>query len=53
LHARRRAAAQPGREDYTDAFARVRLVRAWIAAVSALVAMVSGYVALLERILGR
>ncbi|HKH93121.1 MAG TPA: hypothetical protein VKA54_15050 [Gemmatimonadaceae bacterium] len=39
-----------GAEDYEGAFARVRLVRAWIAAAAALVAMLYGYVALLERV---
>ena len=37
-------------EQYEAAFARVRLVRAWIAATAALVAMLYGYVALLERV---
>jgi hypothetical protein len=37
-------------ERYAGAFARVRLVRAWIAAAAALVAMLYGYVALLERV---
>ena len=37
-------------EEYAGAFARVRLVRAWIAAAAALVAMLYGYVALLERV---
>ena len=46
---------EPGRvernaEEYAGAFARVRLVRAWIAAAAALVAMLYGYVALLERV---
>ena len=35
---------------YAGAFARVRLVRAWIAAAAAMVAMLYGYVALLERV---
>ena len=35
---------------YARAFARVRLVRAWIAAAAAIVAMLSAYVPLLERI---
>jgi hypothetical protein len=51
--AKRHSDAEPAREDYTGAFARVRLVRAWIAAAASLVAMVSAYVALLERIFGR
>lgn len=38
-------------DDYTAAFARVRLVRAWIAAAAALVAMLYGYVALLDRVI--
>ena len=37
-------------ERYAGAFARVRLVRAWIAAAAALVAMLYAYVALLERV---
>ena len=37
-------------EQYTAAFARVRLVRAWIAAAAAMVALLYGYVALLERV---
>jgi hypothetical protein len=37
-------------ERYAAAFARVRLVRAWIAAAAAMVAMLYGYVALLERV---
>ena len=37
-------------ERYAGAFARVRLVRAWIAAAAAMVAMVYAYVALLERV---
>ena len=37
-------------EQYAGAFARVRLVRAWIAAAAAMVAMLYGYVALLERV---
>lgn len=35
---------------YAGAFTRVRLVRAWIAAAAALVAVLYSYVALLERI---
>jgi len=37
-------------ERYAGAFAPVRLVRAWIAAATAMVAMLYGYVALLERV---
>lgn len=37
-------------ERYAGAFARVRLVRAWIAAAAAMVAMLYAYVALLERV---
>ena len=37
-------------ERYAGAFARVRLVRAWIAVAAALVAMLYAYVALLERV---
>jgi hypothetical protein len=36
---------------YADAFERVRLVRAWIAAAAAMLTMLFGYVALLERVL--
>ena len=35
---------------YAGAFARVRLVRAWVAAAAALVAVLSAYVTLLERL---
>src|SRR5690349_12275657 len=35
---------------YADAFARVRLVRAWIAAAAAMLTMLYGYVTLLERV---
>ncbi|MFL5617478.1 MAG: hypothetical protein ACJ79A_03685 [Gemmatimonadaceae bacterium] len=35
---------------YAGAFARVRLVRAWVAVAAAIVAMLSAYVALLERV---
>jgi hypothetical protein len=35
---------------YAGAFARVRLVRAWIAAAAAMVGMLYGYVTLLERV---
>jgi hypothetical protein len=38
------------RDDYAAAFERVRLVRAWIAAAAALVAVISAYVAVIERI---
>ena len=37
-------------ERYVGAFARVRLVRAWIAAAAAMVAMLYAYVTLLERV---
>ena len=39
-------------ERYAGAFERVRLVRAWIAVVAAVVAMASAYVNLLERVDG-
>ena len=45
-----RAEGEGEAERYAGAFARVRLVRAWIAAVAAMVAMVYAYVALLERV---
>ena len=38
-------------DDYAGAFARARLVRAWIAVAAAFVAMLYGYVALLERVI--
>jgi len=47
---RKRVVAGGEAERYAGAFARVRLVRAWIAAVAAMVAMLYGYVALLERV---
>jgi hypothetical protein len=37
-------------QQYAGAFARARLVRAWIAVVAALVAVLYAYVALLERV---
>ena len=49
----RKRVAEPGAEEverYAGAFARVRLVRAWIAAAAAMVAMLYAYVALLERV---
>ena len=39
------------RGEYAAAFERVRLVRAWIAAAAALVAVLSGYVAVIERVM--
>jgi len=39
------------REKYAAAFERVRLVRAWIAAAAALVAVISAYVTVIERVL--
>jgi hypothetical protein len=39
------------RDEYASAFERVRLVRAWIAAAAALVAVLSGYVAVIERVI--
>ena len=39
-----------GAEQYAGAFARARLVRAWIAVAAAMVAMLYAYVALLERV---
>ena len=44
------AAGERDAKRYAGAFTRVRLVRAWIAAVAALVAMLSAYVTLLERV---
>ena len=37
-------------ERYAGAFERVRLVRAWIAAAAAMVTVLGGFVALLERV---
>jgi hypothetical protein len=37
------------RDEYAAAFEQVRLVRAWIAAAAAFVAVVSGCVAVIER----
>ena len=37
-------------EQYAGAFARVRLVRAWVAAAAALVGMLMAFEALLERL---
>jgi hypothetical protein len=37
--------------EYAAAFERVRLVRAWIAAAAALVAVISAYVTVIERVL--
>ena len=39
------------RDEYAAAFERVRLVRAWIAAAAALVAVLSGGVAVIERVI--
>ena len=54
-HSKSEAAAPRDEAEPTDvyagAFARVRLVRAWIAAVAALVTMLYAYVALLERVI--
>jgi hypothetical protein len=44
------AHGEGGTEQYATAFARVRLVRAWIAAAAAMVALLYGYVTLLERV---
>ncbi|MDB4881334.1 MAG: hypothetical protein JWL95_100 [Gemmatimonadetes bacterium] len=38
-------------ETYAGAFARVRLVRAWIGAAAAMVALGFGFAALLDRLL--
>jgi hypothetical protein len=47
----RRPRTRRSRENYAAAFERVRLVRAWIAAAAALVAVLSGYVAVIERVM--
>jgi RHS repeat-associated protein len=44
------AAGEREAKRYAGAFTRVRLVRAWIAALAAIAAVLSGYVTLLERI---
>ena len=44
------AAEEREAKRYAGAFARVRLVRAWIAAAAAMVGMLYGYVTLLERV---
>ena len=44
------AAEEREAKRYAGAFTRVRLVRAWIAAAAALVAVLASYVALLERV---
>ena len=43
--------SRPADEQYAGAFARVRLVRAWIGAIAALVAMLYAFVALLDRVI--
>lgn len=42
--------AVDGEEEYAGAFARVRLVRAWVGAVAALIGLLMAFVALLERL---
>ncbi len=49
--AMRQSRTRRSREDYAGAFERVRLVRAWIAAAAALVAVLSGCVAVIERVM--
>jgi RHS repeat-associated protein len=44
------ARVEDGAERYEGAFARVRLVRAWIAVAAAVVAMLYAYLALLDRL---
>jgi hypothetical protein len=41
------------KDEYAGAFARVRLVRAWIAAASAMVGMLLGWLAFVERLIKR
>lgn len=48
--ARAKGAGETEAKQYAGAFERVQLVRAWIAAIAAIVAMLSAYVALLERL---
>jgi len=47
------AMRRPGvpRDECAAAFERVRLVRAWIAAAAALVAVLSGCIAVIERVM--
>ena len=46
-----RSPARPADETYVGAFARVRLVRAWIGAAAAMVALGYAFAALLDRLL--
>jgi hypothetical protein len=47
-----RSPARPNNDDtYVGAFARVRLVRAWIGAAAAMVALGYAFAALLDRLL--
>jgi hypothetical protein len=51
-HSRRQEGSAPGpNDDYAGAFARVRLVRAWIGAAAAMVALGYAFSTLLDRIL--
>jgi hypothetical protein len=47
------AMRRPGvpRDEYAAALGRVRLVRAWIAAAAALVAVLSACIAVIERVM--
>jgi len=47
----RRSGTRRSRGNYAAAFERVRLVRAWIAAAAAFVAVLSAYVAVIERVM--
>jgi hypothetical protein len=49
-HVAEQAREKRGGDEYAAAFTRVRLVRAWIAAAAALVAVLYSYVALFERV---
>jgi hypothetical protein len=44
------AGAEDPNEEYADAFARVRLVHAWVGAAAALVGLLMAFVALFERL---
>jgi hypothetical protein len=52
-HPRIAGAEEGADHEYDAAFARVRLVRAWIAAASAMVGMLLGWLAVVERLVRR
>ncbi|HET9797300.1 MAG TPA: hypothetical protein VFP90_04905 [Gemmatimonadaceae bacterium] len=51
--AKRHTRIDDAKDEYAGAFARVRLVRAWIAAASAMVGVLAGWLALVERLVKR